>query len=131
MGSYMSEKLLYTIPCLPPSLNKFLGRTNVWSYRKEKEIFTKIMTSSCRPVPCEPIKSALVTITFCCGDRRRRDYDNYLKFIFDGLVVSRVITDDSMSVIDVNLRLSFIKKVKKPFLKIEIEGHTIGETKQN
>ena len=53
------KKYVYTIPDIPPSLNKFAGRENVWAYRADKKQWQALCAVYCRPKPSEPIKSAL------------------------------------------------------------------------
>ena len=50
------KRYIYTIPDIPPSLNKFAGRENVWAYRADKKQWEALCTAYCRPKPPEPIK---------------------------------------------------------------------------
>lgn len=86
----------YTIDEIPPSLNRYAGRQNVWQYR--------LVSLTCRPKPKEPIKKAEVAITYYFADKRRRDPDNYAgKMILDGLTAAGVIIDDSFDCIQLVL----------------------------
>lgn len=84
----------YTIPRVPPSLNKYAGRENVWEYREQKALWKQLCNVYCRPRPKEPPRFALVVLTFYFKDKRRRDADNYQKMILDGLVAAGIIVDD-------------------------------------
>ncbi len=95
----------YTIPEIPPSNNKFLGRENRWEYQKLKKQWAKLIAVYCRPKPSEPLRRASVTLLYHFKDRRRRDPDNYSgKFILDGLTKAGIIADDSFDVIDLKLK---------------------------
>jgi len=94
----------YTIPAIPPSLNKFAGRNNVHEYRKLKQEWTMLVKLCCRKAPA-PLDRATVAITYFFPDKRRRDPDNYCgKLILDGLTAAGVIKDDSFACIDLVLR---------------------------
>lgn len=93
----------YSIPTVPPSLNKFAGRKNEWAYRAQKQEMESLVYAYCRPTPPEPIEKAVVTLTFHFKTRQRHDPDNYAggsKPILDGLVKSGIILDDSFDCID-------------------------------
>ena len=84
----------YTIPRTPPSLNKYAGRKNVWEYREQKALWKQLCNVYCRPRPKEPVRFALVILTFYFKDTRRRDADNYQKMILDGLVGANILAND-------------------------------------
>ena len=87
---------------IPPSLNRFAGRMNVWEYRAAKERWKQ-----------------LVEITYYGPDKRRRDPDNYAgKLILDGLTARGVIEDDSFNNIELILRGGYDKN--NPRTEIEI-----------
>ena len=115
------QELKYIIPEIPPSNNKFIGRNMRWDYQDAKKAWADKIFFLCRPRPAEPIKKAVVAITYYFKDNRRRDPDNYSgKFILDGLVRSRIIEDDCFSCIDLKL----VGNVDKdnPRTEILIEG---------
>ena len=86
-----------TIKNVPPSLNRFVGRKNVWEYRKAKAEWTDTVYNACvADKPDKPPPFALVSITYTFPDRRRRDGDNLAKFILDGLTRAGWITDDDL-----------------------------------
>lgn len=86
----------YTIPLIPPSLNKYAGRENTWEYRGAKAEWRGIVCAYCRPKRPPP-PFAHLRITFYFADRRRHDADNYCKFLLDGLVSAGVIADDDFA----------------------------------
>ena len=60
---------------------------------------------ACSPKPPDPIRRAVVRLTYHFADRRRRDPDNYSgKMILDGLTAAGIIADDSFFCIDLQLR---------------------------
>lgn len=90
------KRYIYTIPDIPPSLNKFAGRENVWAYRADKKQWEVFCAVYCRPKPETPIKKCVVRITYFFRTRQRHDPDNYNgKFILDGLREAGIIKDDS------------------------------------
>lgn len=82
----------------PPSLNRFMGRENVWEYRKEKTNWTRAVIYSARANknrPAQPYVKAMVRIDYYFSRNIRHDADNYCgKFLLDGLTKSKVIIDD-------------------------------------
>lgn len=94
----------YIIPEIPPSLNGFLGRENSWEYRNTKAEWLKKIAFYCIPKPRNPLEKAVVTLFFHFKDNRRRDLDNYLKFVLDGLTASGIIRDDNYSTIELRLK---------------------------
>lgn len=95
----------YTIPEIPPSNNKFIGRENRWEYQEVKKLWARLVAVYCRPKPPKPLERATVTLEYHFKDKRRRDPDNYSgKFILDGLTKAGIIADDSFSVIDLRLK---------------------------
>lgn len=99
--------MIYTIPEVPPSLNRFYGRQNSREYQAEKRRWKELVWACCweAGIPRAPVCRALVELKYYFPDRRRRDPDNYSgKLILDGLVAARVIFDDSFACIDLRLR---------------------------
>ena len=107
----------YTIPRVPPSLNKFAGRENVWEYREQKAQWKQLCNVYCRPAPTEPPEFALVVLTFYFKDRRRRDADNYQKMILDGLVGAKILADDDFE----HCMVLCVGEVDKAHERTEIE----------
>ena len=114
------QELKYIIPEIPPSNNKFIGRNMRWDYQDAKKAWADKIFFLCRPRPAEPIKKAVVSITYYFKDSRRRDPDNYSgKFILDGLVRAGILQDDSFS--NVVLQLSGEQDRSKPRTEIYIK----------
>lgn len=112
----------YTIPAIPPSLNRFAGRKNVHEYRKLKTQWTQIVALLCKKVVGMPYNRATVRITYFFPNRIRRDPDNYAgKLILDGLTAAGVIQDDSFRHIELVLRGEYDKK--SPRTEIEVTEH--------
>lgn len=93
----MSDVLYhYTLPEIPPSNNKFIGRENRWEYQNVKKQWAQLISVCCRPKPARPLDRAEVTLIYHFKDKRRRDPDNYSgKMILDGLTGAGIIADDS------------------------------------
>lgn len=109
----------YTIPDIPPSLNKFAGRENVWAYRADKKQWQALCAVHCLPKPSTPIKKCVIRITYFFRTRQRHDPDNYNgKFILDGLREAGIIEDDSFSNIELQLCGSCDKE--NPRTEIEV-----------
>lgn len=101
---------LYTLPDIPPSNNRFIGRENRWEYREIKKRWAALIAAMCRPKPSEPLKKARITLEYHFADKRRRDPDNYSgKMILDGLTAAGIIADDSFFCIDLRLRAVYDK----------------------
>lgn len=114
----------YTIPNIPPSNNKFIGRDNRWEYQKIKKQWAQIIALCCRPKPAFPLERAIVTLEYHFKDKRRRDPDNYSgKMILDGLVAAGIIADDSFKCIDLRLKAAFDKKDSTYILVEEVKQH--------
>ena len=92
----------YTIPKIPPSMNKYKGRNNMWEYRKDKTTWESLVAAHCRPTPPQPIEKSVLTLTYYFPTRIRHDPNNYDgQFITDGLVKAGILEDDSFA----NIRL--------------------------
>lgn len=98
------KRYIYTVPDIPPSLNKYAGRENVWAYRADKKQWEALCAVYCRPKPSETIKKCVVRITYFFRTRQRHDPDNYNgKFILDGLREAGIIEDDSFKNVELQL----------------------------
>lgn len=112
--------MVYTIPEIPPSNNRYIGRDVRWRYQAEKRRWAGLIALYCHPRPQKPVGRAVVTIRYYFPDWRRRDPDNYSgKMLLDGLVRCGVLEDDSFSC--VSLRLEARKDKENPRTEIEIE----------
>lgn len=103
--------MVYEVPCVPDSLNKYAGRRNVWEYREMKKFWEKLVFIYCKPVPEKPIERAVVTLEYFFQSNRRHDPDNYAgKMILDGLVRAGILADDSFWHIELRLKQGGISK---------------------
>ena len=109
----------YTINEIPPSNNKFIGRTNKWEYQEKKKYWAKLIFLKCRPKPEKPLEKAVVTLTYFFGNKIRRD----------GLVKAGIIADDSFSNID--LRLCGKVDKKNPRTEIEITNDSYSAVNES
>lgn len=110
----------YTLDGVPPSNNRFIGRTNFREYQREKKVWAERVFFCCRPRPEKPLPRARVTLTYFFPDRRRRDPDNYAgKMLLDGLTSARILQDDSFGNIELVLRAQFGCKTAKTQIDIE------------
>lgn len=97
--------MTYTLPVIPPSNNRFIGRTNYREYQRIKKEWAMLTAAVCRPRPHRPFECAVVRITYYFPDRRRRDPDNYSgKMLLDGLVAAGILADDSFDHVRLELR---------------------------
>ena len=111
----------YLIDEIPPSNNKFIGRTNKWEYQEKKKHWAQLINLKCRPKPEKTFDKATVKITYYFRTKIRHDPDNYSgKFILDGLVKAGIIADDSFN--NINLILSGKYDKDNPRTEIEIIG---------
>lgn len=86
---------------IPPSLNQFVGRQNVWAYRQAKKEWTDLVYyAAVSQKPRMPLSSAFVHIHVVYPDKRRHDVGNHEKFLTDGLVKAGIIADDDYSHIE-------------------------------
>jgi len=109
----------YTIPAIPPSLNQFAGRENTWEYRRMKTDWIRIVDAFCRPRPEKPAERAVVTLEYHFGDMRRRDPDNYIKLLMDGLVKAKIIKDDCFDCLELRVRQGEIDR-ENPHVVVEV-----------
>lgn len=109
----------FIIKAIPPSMNKYKGRENVWAYRKDKKAWEEFIWICCRPKPEKPIAKCQLTITYFFPTRIRHDPNNYDgQFITDGLVKSGIIKDDSFECLELILKGNYDKE--SPRTEIEI-----------
>lgn len=110
----------YTIPAIPPSNKKYIGRDKRWEYREVKKQWEMLVRAACKPLPEKPVEKAEVSLHYFFGDKRRRDPDNYSgKMILDGLVKAGVIVDDSFGNIELVLAAGMDKE--KPRVEITVK----------
>ena len=108
----------YIIPFIPASLNRFAGRKNVWEYRDEKRRWIGLCKAYCSPAPVPPLAKASVEILFCFGNNRRRDLDNLIKPVLDGLVHAGILTDDCWQCCEIIVKGMHKKGEEKTILTI-------------
>lgn len=108
------------IPEIPPSLNRYAGRKNVYEYRDEKDRWKAIVAWLAKAQRTEnPYEQATVRITYFFPDSRRRDPDNYAgKMILDGLTAAGVIADDDF--FHINLEIRGAVDRKNPRTEVEV-----------
>lgn len=114
--------MTYTIPSIPPSLNKFAGRRNDKEYQELKRQWLQLVTACCRPRPKKPLEKAIVTLTYHFKDNIRRDPDNYSgKMILDGLTAAGIIVDDSFNNIELRIKRGDTDKQNpRTVVKVEV-----------
>lgn len=87
-----------TIKMIPPTINRYIGRTNIWEYQKEKKKVHELIRLS--TIGINPrFKKVKLKITYYFKDKRRHDPSNYDKMLLDGLVEANIIEDDNYNVI--------------------------------
>lgn len=102
---------------VPPTINKYIGRSNIWQYQQEKKEYTKLVKM--QTIGINPkIKECTMKITFYYKNRIRRDSHNYLKHLLDALVDAEIIEDDNDNVIK---ELTIIGKIDKDNPRVEID----------
>ena len=108
------------IELIPPSNNRFIGRSAQWEYRAIKKEWEALVHIACIGKPKKHFERASVHIHYCFPDRIRRDPDNYSgKMILDGLVKAGVLQDDNFNCIQ--LILSASVDPKRPRTEITIQ----------
>ena len=106
-----------TINTIPPTINKYIGRTNIWEYQADKKKIHNLIrlgTIGLNP-RYEKVK---MKITYYFKDKRRHDPSNYDKMLLDGLVEANIIKDDNYDVIQ---EFTTIGKYDKENPRVEIE----------
>lgn len=110
-------KLIATIP---PTINKYIGRSVIWAYQKDKrEYEEENIYLNHRHRPKMPISRCDIDLKFYFKDKRRRDLNNYEKFIFDFLTTGGFIQDDNYEVIRLQTMSGYVDK-ENPRVEIEI-----------
>lgn len=92
------HKITLSFPFIPPTINKYIGRSNIWEYQADKKKVHKTIQLITIGKNYS-INKCKMTITYYFKDRRRHDPSNYDKMILDGLVEAKIITDDNYEVI--------------------------------
>ena len=90
--------MIIKINDLPPNINKFIGRTNIWEYQRDKKAYHKLIKLS--TIGLNPnYKRVDMKVTYHFPDRRIRDTHNMTKCLLDGLVDAGIIIDDNYMVL--------------------------------
>ena len=115
-----SDKITIILPFVPPTINKYIGRSNIWEYQSDK----KKIHEAIRLVTIGKkynIKKCKMTITYYFKDKRRHDPSNYDKMVLDGLVEANIIEDDNYNIItEFTTRGDYDKNNPKTKIDIEI-----------
>lgn len=105
------------INALPPTINKYIGRTNIWEYQADKKKIHNLIRLS--TIGLNPrYEKCKMKITYYFKDKRRHDPSNYDKMLLDGLVEANIIKDDNYNVIQ---EFTTIGKYDKENPRVEIE----------
>jgi Holliday junction resolvase RusA-like endonuclease len=123
----MSSKTIQTLTIFNDlmSLNEYRN-TNYHYLNKLKKEWTKIVKLSSLQNNIKPVNKCDITFYFHFSDKRRRDPDNYsatIKFIMDGLVTAKVLSDDNFNYVEsITIKRGAIQNES---VTIQIEGDII------
>lgn len=106
-----------TLHKIPPTVNKYIGRANIWEYQKDKKEYTQYVLENIDEE--HNFEKCEIKIHYYFKDKRRRDLENYLKILMDALVEAKVITDDNYEVIT-KMTLKGDVDSQKPRIEIEV-----------
>lgn len=107
------------INTIPPTINKYIGRTNIWQYQADKKKIHNLIRLS--TIGLNPrYEKVKMKITYYFKDKRRHDPSNYDKMLLDGLVEANIIKDDNYNVIQVFTTIGKYDK-KNPRTETELE----------
>ena len=105
------------INTITPTINKYIGRTNIWEYQADKKKIHNVIRLS--TIGLNPkYEKVKMRITYYFKDKRRHDPSNYDKMLLDGLVEANIIKDDNYDVIQ---EFTTIGKYDKENPRVEIE----------
>lgn len=104
---------------LPPNINKYIGRTNIWEYQQDKHRYHRLVDLSTIGVNPK-IKKCNMVVTYHFKDKRKRDTHNMTKCLLDALVEANIIEDDNYTVLNEYTEKGIYDKGKE-FVEIEIE----------
>ena len=105
------------IPKIPPTINKYIGRSNIWEYQKDKKQYHELVRL-CTVGVNTKYEKCKIRVTYYFKDRRRHDPGNYDKFLLDSLVEANIIKDDNYKVIE---EFTTIWKYDKNKPRVEVE----------
>lgn len=109
-----------TLKFIPPTINKYIGRSNIFEYQRDKKQIHELVRLSTIGVNPK-YESCKIKITYYFKDKRRHDPSNYDKMLLDGLVEANIISDDNYGVIKEFTTVGLVDS-KNPRTVIEIEG---------
>lgn len=103
---------------IPPTINKYIGKTNWQEYQRDKKKIhqaVKMSTIGINP----KYKSCKMKIAYYFKDKKKHDPSNYDKMLLDGLVEANIIEDDNYGVIKEFTTIGMYDK-DNPRVEIEI-----------
>lgn len=104
---------------LPPTINKYIGRTNFREYQRDKKRYQQLIRMS--TIGNNPkFKKCKIKVIYYFKDKRKHDPSNYDKFLLDGLVEANIIEDDNYNVIEEFTTIGYVD-YNRPRVEIEIE----------
>lgn len=107
-----------TIYPIPPTINKYIGRSNIWEYQKDKKKYAEAVRLQAIGLNTRYSKCT-IKVTYYFEDKRRHDPANYDKMLLDGLVEAGIIKDDNYDVIKEYTTIGSYDK-NNPRVEIEI-----------
>lgn len=108
-----------TLNFIPPTINKYIGKTNWQEYqRNKKKIHQAVKMSTIGINP--KYKSCKIKLIYYFKDKKKHDPSNYDKMLLDGLVEANIIEDDSYKVIKEFTTIGMYDK-DNPRVEIDIE----------
>ncbi len=112
--------MLKLVATIPPTINKYIGRSVIWAYQKDKKEYEQEnILLNLKRKPREPIERCEINLKFYFKDKRRRDLNNYEKFVFDFLVSGGFIIDDNYNVITKQTMSGYVDR-ENPRVEIEV-----------
>lgn len=115
-----TEKITIILPFIPPTINKYIGRANIWEYQKDKKKIHEAIRLAAIGKKYD-IEKCKMKITYYFKDRRRHDPSNYDKMLLDGLVEANIIVDDNYNVItEFTTKSGYDKTNPRTIIEIEI-----------
>jgi len=108
------NQIKIVIEAIPPSANNYMGNShNFNTYRNDKKAWEMLIYAAARDkIPPKPFDKSTVEVVFYFSDAKRRDVDNYIKFLLDGIVKAKIIKDDSFSKVDKLILSGSIDRVR-------------------
>lgn len=111
--------LSFVVNEVPPTINKYIGRTNRWEYQNDKKRYSRMVKYSVlnKYSTIKKCKKCNIEVVYYFKTRIRHDPSNYDKFLLDALVDSEIIEDDNYDVIK---RFTTIGSYDKENPRVEI-----------